>query len=301
MIHTEPYRTLNVGCALGESILWNHYHGEAQWTDIEGRRFFRCALDGEPMSLELPERLCAFGLSRSAQWVIAAFESGFGWLNIETAEVEWLERPELGPTGRRLNDGCVDRLGRFWCGAMVEDWNAPPSEMAFLYRLEIDGAVTQLDHQFRAFNACCWAPDGKSMYFADSAYGKLWRSELSAENGDIGARKEIAHFDPASGIGPDGADVDADGYIWNAIWGGAKVIRYSPDGAADFVLDVPTALPTCVAFGGPARNLLFVTSAKQGLEDDGSASFAAAGHVFIYKTDVAGLAAEVYQGDPPSA
>ena len=41
-----------------------------------------------------------------------------------------------------------------------------------------------------------------------------------------------------------------------------KIGRYTPDGILDRLIDAPTDLPSCLAFGGPDMTTLFVTSIK---------------------------------------
>jgi L-arabinonolactonase len=46
---------------LGEGVLWSPAHGEVQWTDIFGRRFWaHRPSDGRTRSVPLPDRLACF-------------------------------------------------------------------------------------------------------------------------------------------------------------------------------------------------------------------------------------------------
>ena len=46
---------------LGEGVLWSPAHGEVQWTDIFGRRFWaHKPSDGQTRSAPLPDRLTCF-------------------------------------------------------------------------------------------------------------------------------------------------------------------------------------------------------------------------------------------------
>ena len=67
---------------------------------------------------------------------------------------------------------------------------------------------------------------------------------------------------------PDGSAVDAQGYVWNAQWGGSRVVRYTPTGAVDTIIPLPVTQPTCCAFGGVDYDTLFVTSASIGVDED---------------------------------
>ena len=91
------------------------------------------------------------------------------------------------------------------------------------------------------------------------------------------------------GCYPDGSTVDAQGYVWNAQWGGSQIVRYSPDGTTDLVLPLPVSQPTCVAFGGANLDILFITSARQSLSDPALKNQPLAGSCFIYETPFRGL------------
>ena len=58
----------------------------------------------------------------------------------------------------------------------------------------------------------------------------------------------------------DGMTIDADGFLWVAIWGAGEVRRYSPRGELDTVVEMPVACPTSVAFGGDDLAELYITS-----------------------------------------
>ena len=94
---------------------------------------------------------------------------------------------------------------------------------------------------------------------------------------------------------PDGSTTDAEGGVWNAQWGAGKVVRYATDGQPDIVLDVPVSQPSCVAFGGSRRNLLFVTSARQGLAAGQLEAEPEAGNLLIYKTEFTGVAGYLWR------
>jgi sugar lactone lactonase YvrE len=70
---------------------------------------------------------------------------------------------------------------------------------------------------------------------------------------------------------PDGAVVDADGNLWNAQWGTARVAGYRPDGTFITAYRFAGKQTSCPAFGGPDLQTLYCTSAAVGLNgiDDG--------------------------------
>ncbi len=71
---------------------------------------------------------------------------------------------------------------------------------------------------------------------------------------------------------PDGAAVDIDGFYWCAIHGGSRIRRFAPDGAIDRDVMLPVSQPTMCAFGGEGRDVLYVTSATDGLSPEQAAA-----------------------------
>jgi sugar lactone lactonase YvrE len=67
---------------------------------------------------------------------------------------------------------------------------------------------------------------------------------------------------------PDGLTVDAYGGVWVALHGGSAVHRYTADGRLDEVVEVPVGQVTACTLGGPDLDQLYVTTSREGLEDD---------------------------------
>ena len=61
--------------------------------------------------------------------------------------------------------------------------------------------------------------------------------------------------------GPDGAQVDSDGFIWAALSGAGRVVRIDPwSGIVDYVVHVPVSCPTSCTFGGAGLDELYITT-----------------------------------------
>src|SRR5205814_1669003 len=104
-----------------------------------------------------------------------------------------------------------------------------------------------------------WSPDGRTMYFADSPRHKIWAFDYDGERGEISGERVFATPHPGF---PDGSCVDAEGCLWNAEWGAGRVVRYTPAGKIDRIVEVPAKNPTCCCFGGSGLDTLYITSAK---------------------------------------
>ncbi|MCF2948609.1 SMP-30/gluconolactonase/LRE family protein [Paraglaciecola aquimarina] len=280
---------LAVGNTLGEGVIWDHRQEIVYWTDIQQSTLFSWKFgDLQAKQYMCPERLGCFGLTPNLDWLICGFESGFAFFNPHTGKINWIQKVETEYSHTRLNDGRVDRQGRFWAGSMMQDEGADESRArASLYRLEHNHQVTKVIEQIKVSNGLCWSPNGDTLYFADSPTQTIRQAKMNTETGDIGQLTQFAKTD--SHAYPDGSCVDNQGCIWNAQWASNTVKRYSPDGELLLTLDVPCKQPSCVAFGGPDLQHLFVTSARIGLSEKLLDEQPSNGNLFVYHTPYTGL------------
>jgi len=279
--------TVPIACHLGEGPLWNERDGRLWWTDILQRRLHRLdPASGAVETIDMPERLCSFAfLPEGGNRILAAFETGLAYFDIETKSLAWIERVETLGSGRRFNDGRTDRQGRFWVGTMVENEAKAGAESGVLFRLDGDGLSKQAAG-ISISNSLCTSPDGRILYFADSPKQRIFAFDLDPDSGAISNRRVFAEVTEGY---PDGAVVDEDGCLWSARWGAGEVVRHAPDGRVVSRLKVPASQPTCPAFGGPDRKTLFVISAREGLDAAALAADPEAGNLFLYQAEVAGL------------
>src|SRR6187431_2077335 len=282
LIDTVPCANL-----LGEGVQWNHQDECFWWTDILAAKLYRYRIsDKQLRTWDLPERLGCFTFAKNDSRILAAFASGFAWFDPESGSVEWIAKPEADVVGNRSNDGRCDRQGRFWMGTIVEQKNTP-EQSSSLYCLDHNYSVGKHFSGLMISNSLCWSPDSRKLYHADSPTHSIRVYDFDAQTGELSNPEIFAHTE--IGVEPDGACVDAEGFVWNAQWGGRRVVRYAPDGSKNFVLDMPVSQATCVAFGGKNLNLLAVTSARIGLNEEAMVQQPQAGNLFIFQTNVTGL------------
>jgi L-arabinonolactonase len=283
-INAQLIEIIAVGNTLGEGVLWDPAGQRTWWSDIQERRLFRYDPRSHAVeTFELPERLCSFGFVQGSDKLVAAFESGFAHYHPESAQLQWVSRPRHDAGNARFNDGRVDRQGRFWAGSMVEGEGEAVGKLYCLEGSDVKVCLTGISIS----NSICFSPDGKYLYFADSPRRTILRYDIDPVRGTIGNRHVFAKT--PQGAFPDGANIDAEGHLWSAHWGAGRVVRYAPDGSIDAIVEVPTTQVTCVAFGGAALDLLFVTSAKEGMSAATLKEQANAGDVFVYKVNTQGL------------
>ncbi|MBR8256961.1 SMP-30/gluconolactonase/LRE family protein [Burkholderia ambifaria] len=278
---------------LGEGATWCDATRSLYWTDIEGARLWRCRADGSGFAQwPMPERLACFALTNAPDVLLVGLATHLAFFDLRSGAFTRIVdvEPEL-PT--RLNDGRCDPSGAFVFG-MKDEGGDPPRAVGGFYRLNADLTLERLALPPAAIaNSIAFSPDGSKMYFCDS----LVREILVCDYGRAGVAgvRPFVRLTDADGD-PDGSTMDRDGGLWNAQWGGRRVVRYGPDGVETDRVAVPTAQPSCVALDGEGR--LYVTSARVGLSDDALASDADAGGVFVAQTRHAGLPTARFAGMP---
>jgi sugar lactone lactonase YvrE len=255
----------DVTAVLGEGPYWVPEDDCLLWVDIHRGRLYRTYFpSGETVTMDLGAVSAAFpavgggiltaGGSRLALHLPA--ERGGQWTTRVVAEVPSRE-------GVRFNDASVDPVGRVWVGSMHVDEAEPLGE---LYRLDAGCVLTTVVKGVTVSNGLGWSPDGTRMYYADSPVRRIDVFDYDAALGEAFRRRVFADLSAFDGV-PDGLTVDADGYVWVAMWGGGVLRRLAPDGSQDAVLPVPVSQPTSCAFGGPGMGDLYVTSASVGLTE----------------------------------
>jgi len=274
---------------LGEGPVWSVGDGRLWWTDIQGRRLR--SLDpssGVITDVATPERVGSYALVAGRPGtLLTAFETGLAYFDVKTGAVEWLFRPEAPGSGRRFNDGRVDRHGRFWTGTMIEDEAKSAPASASLWRIDHDGAASAHVDGVKISNGLAFSPDGRTAYFADSPLQQIYAYDLHPETGALSNKRLFVQVERGY---PDGGTVDAEGCLWSARWGAGEVVRHAPDGREIQVLKTAASQPTCMAFGGANLTTLFVTSAYEGLTEAQRAAESSSGDLFVFELDTPGLA-----------
>ena len=248
--------------SLGEGPLWHPTRGQLFWFDIFGHRLYTRE-DGTTRHWQFDEHVSAAAWA-SDDTLLVASETRLFTFDIASGRSEDVCPLEASDPVTRSNDGRADPWGGFWIGTMGK--GAEPGAGA-IYRF-YKGEVTLLYPDITVSNAICFSPDRAYAYYADTPTDTIMRQPLAPEDGwPDGPPAPFIDLSDAPGK-PDGAVVDADGNIWNALWGGSGVACYGPDGTFLTSIAMPGSQTTCPAFGGDDLTTLFCTSARAGLPDD---------------------------------
>jgi sugar lactone lactonase YvrE len=249
---------LDVKTTLGEGPLWDVGQQRLYWVDSFDGRVFRATADGRELrAWDVPQKIGSMAVRKDGNGAVLSLQRGFHLLDFSTGDVTLIHDPEPDRPANRLNDGKVDRQGRFVVGSMDTLEEGPNGA---LYQLSPDFSVKTLDQSIICSNGPCWSPDSRTFYFNDTWSGEIWAYDYDLATGAVANRRTFARVDTSRGGAADGSTVDAEGYLWNALVYDGRLVRYAPNGTVDRVIEMPVKKVTSVMFGGPELDILFVTS-----------------------------------------
>jgi len=136
------------------------------------------------------------------------------------------------------------------------------------------------------------------MYFADSPTKEIRMYKYDGDTGTVSDPALVARVDMGF---PDGSCIDSEGFIWNAVWrsgaGPSMVNRIDPkSGKVVFTVRMPdtTSQVSCCCFGGPKLDVLFITTAREGMNEEKEPN---AGGIYAVKVPFMGLKESRFGGN----
>ena len=287
----------DVTAALGEGPYWRPEDEALLWVDVaRGLLHMTRVQLGETITIELDPVSAAFpavggGIVTAGghRLTLRATRPGEGWAGRTIAEAPARD-------GVRFNDASVDPAGRVWVGSMDIKEKEP---LGTLYRLDTGGTLTPVVKGATVSNGIGWSPDGTRMYYNDSPLRRIDMFDYDQATGEAFGGRMFADLSRADGF-PDGLTVDADGYVWVAMFAGGALRRFTPAGHQDAVLPLPVSQPTSCAFGGPGMADLFVTTAYRDLSEAQRAAQPLAGRLLRLRPGPIGLPSSATQAVIPS-
>jgi len=284
-------------CGLGESPFWHPDEAALYWVDIPGRAVHRWLPAGNKHQMWLlpTEPGCVAPLPGGM--LLLAARDGLWRFDPASGERTPIDTTlPYDPATERYNDGKADPQGRLWVGTIFEPRTAAA---AALYRIA-NGERTCMAGNATVSNGLAFSPDGRTMYWSDTAAHRVFAFDFDGNAGAITRQRVFAEFapkaaaaahgDPAPyGGRPDGAAVDIEGAYWVAMFEGQRLLRLGSDGTLLRELKLPVRCATMPCFGGADLKTMFITTARANRPADELAEQPRAGHVLTLRVDVPGL------------
>lgn len=274
---------------LGAGPCWAAAEDRLYWFDVNGRRLsWYSPATGEGGGWSLALRASAAAPRDGG--LLVATEAGLAHFDLQAGELRLIEPVRTAP-GFRSNGGRIDVGGRFWWSVVDDEHGLRPGGV---YRTDAQGTVRVLGG-LRSPDGLACSPDGLTLYLSDIVRRSIFRHRVDPLSGDLASGELFADLHGEPG-GPAGAAVDAAGYLWSVQQGGWRLIRFTPDGRIDRVVDLPVANPTSCAFGGPELATLYIATAREGFGPAQLAEQPLAGGLFAYDPGVRGLELPTFKG-----
>ena len=251
---------------LGEGITYSSVNNNLYWLDINNiSKLFKLNLSSNKNEIfQLPEIVTASSVKSDDELILAS-NNGLNLFTISNKKYERIIDIEDQLISTRSNDGGSDAHGRFWLGTMQNNFDKDGNDIPIkknvgkLYKVEVNKKVTVVEEGLGIPNTFVWSPNNTKFYFTDTLNGEILSYNFKLEEGELSNKNTFSSFDRGF---PDGSTIDTDGCLWNCRWGGSCVVRFTPDGKVDQIIEMPVQNITNCVFGGKDMKTLFITTAS---------------------------------------
>lgn len=277
--------------ALGEGAIWHPGIKKLLWIDIIGRKLFiydpRCTVN---RVIELPG-MPGTVVPAEGDNLLIALDTGLYIINLKTEKIFFYINPEESRPENRFNDGKCDPAGRMWIGSMDKGGD---TDRGSVYWIDQDQSYKKIISAISIPNGFSWSSDGKRLYFSDSPTRQVKGFNYDIFTGNITDSEVVIEFRSEEGF-PDGMTIDEEGMLWIAQYGAGKIGRWNPlTGEKLEHIDLPVPNVTSCAFGGDNLDILYITTATDGLSNEELDKFPESGSLFSAKPGIKGISTNFF-------
>ena len=285
MKHFEAQLEVEINTSLGEGPLWHKKEGRLYFIDIVNFKVHSYdPVSKDTHKWKLPSYVGAIAHGEENE-LYAAVQSKLMLLNTKTGSIKTILTLDL-EKNIRFNECKCDSQGRFWMGTMHLE---AQKEAGAFYKVDLDGSVTKVLTNLSVPNGFCWSEDNRFLYHIDSFDYSVKRFEYDEKSGSLSSPETVVQVGDG-GVVPDGMCMDRAENLWIALWGGNKVVCYSPvNGELLAEVTVPSPHVTSCAFGGENFDILYITTARLGLTKEQLKEYPLSGSLFSCEVGVGGF------------
>lgn len=256
-------------CTLGEGPVWNYDTQTLFWVDILGKKIYSWKPGTKAFNYWNTAEYVGFVVFHRDGTILAGYKSGLHRVTLlenNNMIAERIDRVDLDDASVRFNDGCLDKNGGLWACTMDMD-NRDNLGKYYYYNTQMTRKVI-LDGYVVA-NGPAISPDNQILYTVETSGNAMirkgvYRSELD-EGGNASDTRLLIDW-AGLNSSPDGVITDKFGNLWVGEFGGNRLRCFNDDGLMIREILLPAWNVTKCAFEGANEDILFVTSARIGVD-----------------------------------
>lgn len=165
---------------------------------------------------------------------------------------------------KRFNDVIADPEGRVFAGTIGNT-----STSGGLFRIDINGCVTQVADGTGCSNGLAFTLDLKHLFWTCSSRWRIYRFPYDRATGELGTPTIFHQGAPEEGF-PDGLTLDEKGNVYSIHWAAKEygLVVFNPEGEIIHRQALPPRASSSLCFCGPTLTDVAITSAADDLDPD---------------------------------
>lgn len=285
-IKQELRHLLPIGFECAEVPYWVKEEAAVYFVDTENPRIAKYQpASGDLEVFNVPYNFQSLAKCEDGKWIGTVTKGVVIW-DQKNNTCKHLGNPEIENASIFLNDGTVDKNGRFFFGTYdLEDLEG---EGGSIYMVDHDLSFKKIATGFSVCNGMVFSQDNTKFYMSEQFGGRILAFDWNADDLKLENKRSLYDLPKEKGL-PDGLIMDKEGMLWVAHWWGWQLSRISPEGEVLTEIPVPVTTPTCMAFIGEDLNQLFITTARKAVEEEDLKKGFLAGDIFQLDTKITGL------------
>ncbi|HWL52977.1 MAG TPA: SMP-30/gluconolactonase/LRE family protein [Chthoniobacteraceae bacterium] len=250
---------LNVGAKLCECPRWDARTDTLHWVDIPAGHLYAHSWGSTQAPRRLhegPGPIGGFTLQRDGSFLLFR-QNDIARLQPGGGEPEVIV-PFVHDGSTRFNDVLADPHGRVFAGTI----GATPTSGG-LFRIDLDGTVTQVASGTGIANGITFSPDLKLLYWVCSTRRTIFAFPYDQATGQLGEPTPFFQGSEEDGY-PDGLTSDREGNLYSVRWAAKEYGLYvfNPEGKILHRQKLPAVATSAGCFFGPDLTDFAITSAE---------------------------------------
>lgn len=268
-----------------------YFHNKWFWVDIPTGKLFSATSDINRQRLEKKFLHHISNIvGTDSESILISADNRLILFDTQLNSTQDLVSLPIGPT-HRCNDGSVGPDGKFWFGTMEK---TPTGLNGRIYSFDSSGNLIDQNAAIGIPNSFIWL-NSTEVLITDSFLKVTFKVSLLNSGKLDWPNREIWLDMSGTNCTPDGGVLDADSNVWLAIWGGAAIHKYSPNGEMIDKIALEALQPTSCTFGGINMDELLVTTATEGLSEQKLRAFPKSGKIMRCQVGIKGLHQPVFK------